>query len=298
MLGCAPWFASLAASGSLAAYWRQVWWFGAQYSRDTFLEHPLRVGLLRTANWAGFHACLVLAAAIELWRRESHQLRWWVWIAVGVVGVIAGERFFPRYYFLLLPPILLLAARALATSSRCLRAAALCLLLIPAVRFGPRYMLLANDSVRGRESDWADVQLNRDSKAVANHILNARKPHDTLLVWGYRPDIFAYTQMPVAGHFLDSQMLTGVIADRHLTDSHATFPGLAARNRSELTRQSPSFIVDGLGKLNPTLAITQYADLREWLSANYKPVFQTSMSTVYEKVTPENSNGRASPPSR
>jgi hypothetical protein len=159
-------------------------------------------------------------------------------------------------------------------------------------------MLLANDSVRGRESDWADVQLNRDSKAVANHILNARKPHDTLLVWGYRPDIFAYTQMPVAGHFLDSQMLTGVIADRHLTDSHATFPGLAARNRSELTRQSPSFIVDGLGKLNPTLAITQYADLREWLSANYKPVFQTSMSTVYEKVTPENSNGRASPPSR
>jgi len=286
-LGCAPWLAWLAVSGSLPEYWRQVWWFGSQYSRDTFLKHPAKDGLLRTLNWAGFHACIVIAAATELWRREWHNLRWWIWLAAGAAGVVAGERFFPRYYFILLPPILLLAARTISTSSRGLRFALLALLLIPAIRFGPRYVLLAKDAMTGREPAWSDIQLNSDSRVVSRRILNARKPADTLLVWGYRPDLFAYTQMPVAGMFLDSQMLTGVIADRHLTDSRPTFPDLAANNRGRLAQQNPTFIVDGLGKLNPALAMTQYADFQNWLKANYTELFQTPMSVVYRRVSPE-----------
>jgi hypothetical protein len=59
-------------------------------------------------------------------------------------------------------------------------------------------------------------------------------------------------------------------------------------------RTRPTFIVDGLGKLNPALAITQYPDLREWL-AGYKPIFETSSSAVYATVAETKSNVRLAP---
>jgi hypothetical protein len=101
-----------------------------------------------------------------------------------------------------------------------------------------------------------------------------------LLVWGYRPDIFAYTRMPAGSRFLDSQPLTGVLADRHLTSSDAAAPELAARNRQELIQTRPTWIVDGLGPLNPALAITNYPDLGEWL-ANYRKVSSTRYTIIY-----------------
>ena len=82
--------------------------------------------------------------------------------------------------------------------------------------------------------------------------------------------------------FLDSQPLTGVIADRHLTNSEPSFAELAARNREELKGTHPAYIVDGLGPLNAKLAITNYADLREWLS-DYREIGRTNLSVVYER---------------
>ncbi len=285
VVGCLPWLTWLVFSGGLFDYWQQVWWFGAQYSRQTFLTHPFREAIARSLNWAGFHACLVIAAAMELWRRrEWNDARWWVWLVCACIGIVAGERFFPRYYFILLPPVLFLAARMIATSRPLQRGILLSLLLIPAIRFLPRYLLLAEDLMNGRQSNWSDIALNQDSKRAAEYILSKEKPGDTLLVWGYRPDLFAYTQMPVAGKFLDSQLLTGVIADRHLSDSHVSFPQIAATNRKQLTTEKPDFIVDGLGKLNPTLAINRYSDLRTWLKTNYAVFFETPESIVYQRT--------------
>jgi hypothetical protein len=107
----------------------------------------------------------------------------------------------------------------------------------------------------------------------------AARPADTLLVWGYRPDIFAGSRMLAGTPFLDSQPLTGVIADRHLTDAHSSEPDLAARNRKLLTRYRPSFIVDGLGPYNPALSITRYAGLAAWL-ADYE-VFATTRTVCF-----------------
>jgi hypothetical protein len=81
--------------------------------------------------------------------------------------------------------------------------------------------------------------------------------------------------------FLDSQPLTGVIADRHLTDSRPSEPDLSAQNRKLLTRYRPSFIVDGLGPYNPALAITRYADLATWL-ADYEVLATTRHCVLYQ----------------
>ena len=278
----APWFVWLAMHHALPDYWQQVWWFGAQYSRDTFVIHPWIEGFTRTLHWAGFHAAVFIAAAIcvarrRLWKRAA----WLIWIAAGVAGIVAGERFFERYYFLLLPPIVILAAGGITQVARRRQTSILLLLAIPLVRFGPRYAMLAGDLMAGRITYWSDVLLNDDSKQVSRTIRAREQPGDTLLVWGYRPDIFAYTQLPVAGRFLDSQLLTGVIADRHLTSTHVSFPSLAAANRQRLTSLRPAWIVDGLAPINPALAITAYPELQQWLSTNYTQRGSTQNSIVY-----------------
>jgi hypothetical protein len=176
----------------------------------------------------------------------------------------------------LLPVMALLAARGYTLAGRRCRAILLVLLLIPLIRFGPRYMMLADDLARGRQSNWSDLVLNEDSRAAADRIGHA----GTLLVWGYRPDIFAYTRMSAGSRFLDSQPLTGVLADRHLTSSQPVAPDLAARNRRELVATDPTWIVDGLGPLNPALAITNFPDLRDWL-AGYREVGRTRFSIIY-----------------
>ena len=78
---------------------------------------PLKNGLLRTLNWAGFHAAIVIAAARRTGlpaRVPAERRRWLVWLLISLAGVAAGFRFFPRYYFQLLPVVVLLAARGFA----------------------------------------------------------------------------------------------------------------------------------------------------------------------------------------
>jgi hypothetical protein len=105
----------------------------------------------------------------------------------------------------------------------------------------------------------------------------------TLFVWGYRPDIVAYTRMPVASLYWDSQPLTGVPADRHLGESVSLIPEWAARNRRELVTSQPSFIVDGLTPINPKLDINRYPEVRDWLGA-YTLVHRTDLSLIYERA--------------
>jgi hypothetical protein len=119
-----------------------------------------------------------------------------------------------------------------------------------------------------------------DSREVARQLNALGSSASTLLVWGYRPDIFPFSGLGAGTRFLDSQPLTGVLADRHLTSADVLFPELAARNRAELRTTSPDFIVDGLGPLNPALAIERFPDLRSWL-AGYEPVGRTRMSVIY-----------------
>ena len=263
--------------------WEQVWRWGMLYSADTFLERPLAEGLLRTFNWAGFHATAVLGTAVYFFRENRNgpngdRWRMAAWLLLSLAGVVAGLRFFPRYYFQLLPVVALLGARGLVLLPTARRWALACLLLIPIVRFGPRYVQLA---VNG-DADWSDTALNRDSRAVSARIGAAASPQDTILVWGYRPDILVYTRLPLGAPFLDSQPLTGVIADRHLVQSRPSAPEVAAANRKRLVEYRPEWLVDGLGPSNPQLAIGQFPDLREWF-ANYSEAFRTSATVVYRR---------------
>ncbi len=238
-------------------------------------------GLLRTGNWLGFHAALAIGAGFYWWReRTADSRRTIAWAALSLIAVAGGWRFFPRYYFQLLPVMIIAAARGWTLAGRW-RALMLVALALPAARFGPRYAMLAGDLLAGREHRWRDVAMNQDSRRISNLLLARARAGDTLLVWGYRPDIWVYTRMPAGTPWLDSQPLTGVMADRHLTAQRpARELALAAENRHSLQNLHPTFIVDGLGRYNPALGIAAYGDLSGWL-AGYRRVAATGGSLLY-----------------
>jgi hypothetical protein len=270
--------------GSAAEYYRQAWQWGGIYAAHTFVANPVSEGLLRTADWIGFQAALVVGAAFALARERDRRIG--IWIVISLAGVILGLRFFPRYYFLLLPPMTVAAARgwvllldgAQTASARSLRyvaiAALAVLLAVPLVRFGPRYWTLA------RGGAWSDLSIDRDSRAASDQLRVLARPGDTLFVWGFRPDILIDSGIPAGTRFLESQAISGVLADRHLFSSEAVAPEFTAPNRRELLATRPTWIVDGLGPFNPVLALGRQPELAAWLS-QYGEVARTNFSVIY-----------------
>jgi hypothetical protein len=260
--------------GALGAYVDEVWRWGRLYAGSTPVESPLRNGLVRTLNWAGFHLAAVIAAGRFLADRGK-SVRWIGWLAISAAGVALGMRFFPRYYFQLLPVVVMMAARGFTLLGPRRRELAALLLLIPITRFGPTYLTaLLNPA-------WRDIGMDRDSRAAADFIRGRAHPGDTLFVWGYRPELYLYTRLPAATMYLDTQPLTGVPADRHLTQSEPVEREEAARRRVEVTQSRPTFVTDGLGPYNPQLAITRYPELAKWL-AQYREIGRVGQTVIYQ----------------
>lgn len=271
----------LAAHGSLAPWFDQVWRWPAQYAASPVVSDPVWNGVLRTVNWLGFHAALAVGAAVFLWRTRNWKFV--AWILLGYAGVVLGWRFFPRYYLLVLPPMTIAAARGF-TLMRARTAAALAflLLIVPFIRFGPRYAMLADDLLHDRRSQWTDLALDRDSRDASQIVLANAPPGATLYVWGYRPEIYVYTKLRPAIRFLDSQAMTGVPADRHLTQSDVVLTSGTREARALLAQSRPDILVDGLTLYNPALSMTNYSELRPWL-ADYIEIARSKGAIVYKR---------------
>lgn len=263
----------LAADGALVPYVDQVWRWPALYAGSPVVSNPVWNGFVRSINWLGFHAILAVGC-IALWLKKQMRWRFAVWIAICFIGVVLGWRFFPRYYFLLLPALAIPASRGLSlVSPRCAALIAL-LLIIPFARFGPRYFNLEN---------WNDLALDRDSRAASKLARQYAPPNASLYVWGYRPEDYVYTGLRPATKYLECQALTGVPADRHLTQSTAVLTKGTHEAREELAASNPDVLIDGLTLYNPALSMNRYPELRDWLKS-YKEVARTHGSIIYVRI--------------
>jgi hypothetical protein len=255
----------LATLGVLPQYWQSVWQLGAIYASDTFVAEPWREGLLKTAGWLGFHAALCFGML------PIRQGKWWSWLTVSLVASFSGLRFFPRYYFQPLVP-------AVAMSSVNPRPWILLLLLIPLVRFGGRTLTLTTDVIADRPHHWNDTQLFYDACQTAQ-----KMDRGSILVWGYRPEVMVCApQATLATKWIDSQMLTGVFADRHLSSTQISIPDAALR-RKTLSQTPPVWIVDGLSPMQPQLTWQNYPELADWLP-RYRPVYRTKTTVLYRRT--------------
>ena len=277
----------LAAAGAQADYIEQVWKWGLLYAA---LPHTQN-GVLSVLNWFGFHAALLIAAAwYWVCGRDPERRTLLSWCIVSLGGISLGWRFAPRYFMQLLPALTLPAARGFSLLADkgvgmrpvIVRACIAIALLIPAIRFVPRYVELARQDLAGVEDTWQDAAMDRESRDVAKLILEMARPGDTIFVWGYRPDVIAYTRLPVAGRFWDSQPVTGVPADRHLSDARPVDSQWASQNRDQLAREKPTFLVDGLSQYNPQLDIHLYPELADWLK-QYSVAGRAGATIVYRR---------------
>jgi hypothetical protein len=276
----------LLGTGAWAGYREQVWGWGALYAKYSPVTNPWLTGLSRTLDWLGFHAALGAGSVIALVKMGNKD-RWQMaaWMALSFAAVCLGTRFAPHYYLQLLPPMVIAASRGIVLATERWRrtsyAAVAILLLIPFIRFGPRYATLAIDLATGRTPHWSDIAMDQDSREAARIVSHFASPGDTLLVWGYRPNLYVYTRMSSDSLFWDSQPLTGVPADRHLHSSEPIYAG-AAHNRAQLAQSRPTFIIDGLTLFNPGLNPNKYPELQSWLS-HYKLIGRTSLSLIYRR---------------
>ena len=265
----------LCTTGAWPAYLHQVWIWPAIYAGNSPISNPLANAAIRTLNWMGFH-CALCAAAIYAQSCTTNRWKWLAWLGLSFAAVALGMRFYPRYFFQLLPVLVLLAARGFAKMRTTPRYAVLAFLLIPLIRFGPRYPMLA----LSLQPNWPDTAMDADSQSAARLIA----PGSTLYVWGYRPEMFVYTHASAASRYLDSQAMTGVPADRHLGVSTPVALPSTAEARRELARSSPDVIADGLSLYNPRLAMQNYPELRQWLS-HYQEFARTRTTVLYKRVT-------------
>ena len=272
----------LVGTGSAGPYIDQVWRWGAQYAASPVVADPVWNGVVRTLNWLGFHAVLVIGVGAYWFTAEkpsatrSPALRFVAWVGICLVGVALGWRFFPRYYFLLLPALAIPAARGLTSiRSRAVMAIALLTMAVPLVRFGPRYATLANSK---------DLAMDRDSREASAIALRNAPPGGSLYVWGYRPEMYLYTGLRPATKYLECQAMTGVPADRHLTSSEIVLTSGTHEAREELARSRPDVLIDGLSLYNPALSMDRYPELRPWL-AGYHEVARTRDSVIYVRPT-------------
>jgi hypothetical protein len=267
--------AFLAGTGSLMPYIDQVWRWPAQYAGSPVVSNPVWNGVIRTGNWLGFHAVLLIGAVI-VWLHNGRRERWrfLAWTLICYAGVVLGWRFFPRYFLLLLPAITIAAARGLSlVRNRVLIIVAALAMIVPLARFGPRYFRL---------NGWSDLALDNDSKDASSLALSLEKnkPEATLYVWGYRPEMYVYTRFRPATVFLDSQALTGVPADRHLTQSDVVLTTGTHEARMKLAGSHPDVLIDGLSLYNQSLSPDHYPELQAWLK-DYREMGRTKGSIVY-----------------
>lgn len=279
-----------AGAGMLPEFYNQVWRWGLIYAKGAPVVGGLRIDAQRCLDWLAFHGALLAGVIVvirEYGKREAgneDRRRLSVWFALSAAALLFGNHFAPRYFFQLLPVMVIAGARGVVLGLEQFRRAGVViltlLLMAPLVRFGPRYVELAVDDAKGRQTHWSDAALDVDSQDVAHLIDGQKAAGDSLFVWGYRPDVYVYTRLLAPGEFWDSQPLDGVPADRHLSSSEPVLGGAASAARAVVAKTRPTFIVDGLGLLNPQLAMDRFPELAGWMR-NYRQVGRTRFSVIY-----------------
>lgn len=190
-------------------------------------------GVAMTAAFLVLNGALVWRAAVARRRGWTADVDLWMWLAGGVVAVVAGFRFFGHYYLQLVPPLALLAAAALPAAGREWRR------VVAGVAVPLAGMWLFSFSP-------ASTRGLLPYQAVADRVRQLTTPYDRIFVWGTYPEIYWAANREPATRFIHTGFLTGTSGGRDPAAVLPTdgVPGAEALLAADLAASPPVLIVD------------------------------------------------------
>ncbi len=200
-------------------------------------QMALRVGLVVIAALP-LYACTILAI--------RRQRRWFLlgWLAVSVVAVMVGGRFFGHYFHQITAPLAVIAAPVAARFFDRTRAGFIAALAIPALVF--LGLAIGHDALMRAagepDPDYASVVAWLDAHAPRR---------ESLCIWGNSPVLYFEAERPLGCRFVFANYLTGLSpATPTQTDPRAdsaknVVPQAWDMLEADLAERQPMFIVDG-----------------------------------------------------
>jgi hypothetical protein len=189
-------------------------------------------GLGMTVAFLAFNAVTVWCALVA-WRRGKVDTDLWLWLAGGVVAVLAGFRFFGHYYLQLVPPLALIAVSGLPPMGRVWKRAAAGLAL-PVVAMW--VLSFSPPNARGIIA----------YRAVADRVRALTTSSDRIFVWGVYPEIYWASNREPATRFIHTDFLTGKSGGRdpRRVRSSDGVPGAWDFLAADIAATPPDLIVD------------------------------------------------------
>lgn len=262
-------------AGGLADFW--YWNFGGSM-------RYIQTGSAAVDLWRKIksHVLTYLACTFPVWILTGLQLRqWWqrgrntletgvwIWLALCIIPVCLGSRFYGHYFLMLMPQLCILSAVQFTTHRRRWVVPALLMLFIATLlpRYYPRPIY-----------ERLHEEVIYDYKPYGEYLQARTQPGDRIVVWGFSPAVYWYADRLPATRFLWSDVLVGRMPGvQRALEATIDFtkyerPELWEMFYSDLAQNPPAYIID----MAPTgmhnyqhFPMSNYPHLMAYLEAHY-----------------------------
>jgi hypothetical protein len=233
-------------------------------------------GIVNTLTFVAACLPLVIGAVLacrdtdEIWAgKTAERTALLGLLAVSVIGVAVGARFYPHYYIQLIPPLALLAASYYARLwSRKMQPPQWFL------RPGVTYLWLALTIIAFSIKHWTGLAPRR-----------VPSPDDRIFVWGQSPEIYLHARRRPACRYITTFPLTGYVFGGPIPgfDTRSRIlPGAWTTLEQDFARHPPTYIVDV--QSDPRTAqytVKDFPILAGLLKERYQPVARTAEGMIY-----------------
>lgn len=232
-----------------------------------FWEHAA----LMTAAFIAACFPLVLGSVMSirpnehLWtekRAERDAMMWW--LAVSVIGAVAGARFYPHYYIQLIPPLALLAAPWFAILLRQPSAAgqwrglAITILAVTVILFSALH--------------WRGLWPQRQPSEAGRYLAEHAAPAERIFVWGHSAKIYLDARRRPASRYVLTFPLTGFLFGEPVPGLDTRpwiVPGAWDLLEKDFTTHMPAYIVDLECEPEALYPVRDFAILDQLLAGKY-----------------------------
>lgn len=284
----AAYFAAHGALGDAVYYtWTyNVTLYGPEIATSDRIASAMRLWWSLSDEAPAILGTLIVAAALSAYRlvqrtptadeQRDQPFRAYVaaWALTSFAGAVSGGRGFEHYFVQPLPALCLLAAALLGWVAgmslaphrrRSTRVVAAAVVTLVVVTLG---LSVLPQRERGLPLDT--------SVRTAQFISQAAPPSETLFVWGYHPEFYAFSGRKPASRFVYGSFLTGMIPWTNVAvgrdTSYAIVPGAMDTLLAELDAARPMFFVDcsaGQNRFWHKYPLAKFPALKAFVDAHY-----------------------------